>query len=173
MKYSCENDRMLCKLWEDSMSKDKKSNIDNDFETIESLMKILDQKNLTEISLKTDDFSIVLKGEFDPKKELANKFIQTNLEIPLETKKEDNSTYVDIISENIGRYFYRASETAKTKVEKGNEIKVGDDIGYILTLGVENPIKSKFSGIVDDILVDNGAPVDFGKKLIRLKEKLG
>ena len=153
------------------MSKDKKYSIEDDSKTIESLMKILSEKNLTEISLKTDDFSVFLKGEYDPTKEATKVSKEVLTEIPLEIIKEDKSVYYDIVSENIGRYFYRASETAKTKVEKGNEIKVGDDIGYILTLGVKNPVKSDFTGIIDDILVDNGAAVDYGKKLIRLKEK--
>lgn len=153
------------------MSKDKKYSIEDDSKTIESLMKILSEKNLTEISLKTDDFSVFLKGEYDPTKETTKVSKEVLTEIPLEIIKEDKSVYYDIVSENIGRYFYRASETAKTKVEKGNEIKVGDDIGYILTLGVKNPVKSDFTGIIDDILVDNGAAVDYGKKLIRLKEK--
>ncbi|MGF6906189.1 acetyl-CoA carboxylase biotin carboxyl carrier protein [Fusobacterium sp. PH5-44] len=155
------------------MDKDKKASNEYNFKEIESLMKILNEKNLTELSLEAEGFSVVLKGEYDPKKEVAKNNINKTVErqIPVEVKKEEKINHMDIISENIGRYFYRASETAKTNVEKGNEIKIGDDIGYILTLGVKNPVVSEYEGIIEDIFIENGAPVDYGKRLIRLKEK--
>lgn len=155
------------------MEKNKKINSEYNSKEIESLMKILNEKNLTELSLESDDFSVTLKGEYDPKKEVIKNQKNEVTEIPtiVEMEKEEKIKHMDVISENIGRYFYKASETAKTKVEKGNEIKVGDDIGYILTLGVKNPIISEYSGVVEDIFVENGAPVDYGKRLIRLKEK--
>lgn len=155
------------------MDKEKKRCYEYNSKEIESLMKILSEKNLTELSVESEGFSVTLKGEYDPKKEITknqkNKIKETPIHV--EIKKEEKIKHMDITSENIGRYFYKASETAKTKVEKGNEIKIGDDIGYILTLGVKNPITSEYAGIIEDIFVENGAPVDFGKRLIRLKEK--
>ncbi|MDR3258266.1 MAG: hypothetical protein LBT51_01465 [Fusobacteriaceae bacterium] len=139
-------------------------------EFIENLMQVMNEKNLTELSYETKNFNITLKGAYDSNKEKQEKSEKTNeniinkiIEIP------NNISSWDILSKNIGMFFYKSSD-GKNNIEIGKKIKTGDYIGYVLTLGVKNAINSDFAGVISEIYVENGSPVDYGKPLVKIKE---
>ncbi len=136
-----------------------------DINTIEELMKILQEKKLTEISLETSDIKINIKGSLVPEEKV-------NVPKKVENKKaevkkaKDNSK--DVISEHIGRYNYiRKDGTPRFVV--GQEIKEGQELGEVVAVGVALPVISKFSGVIEEIYVENGDPVDYGRPLIKVK----
>lgn len=74
-----------------------------DVNTIEELMKILQEKKLTEISYETSEIKINIKGSLIPEsKPVASKKVEAKKE---ETKKKVVNCR-DIVSEHIGRYNY-------------------------------------------------------------------
>lgn len=68
--------------------------------------------------------------------------------------------------------FYAASSP-----EKPPFVKVGDSVGpdtvvcLIEAMKVFNEIKAECSGVVDEVLVANGTPVEFGQPLLRVKPR--
>ena len=137
----------------------------NDIKLIEDLMKLLQEKGLTEVSYETKGFNITLKGDLDP---MAGRSVKKAIAKKIDEEQEEtNAKYIR--SKNIGIYFY-IGEDGKPKIEKGQSIKKGADIGYILTLGVKNSVRSDYSGKIQDICVENGSPVDYGRQLIMIKE---
>ena len=62
--------------------------------------------------------------------------------------------------------FYRApSPTAGNFVEVGQVVKEGDTLCIIEAMKLMNQIESDRDGIIVDILVQDGAPVEFGQPL--------
>lgn len=62
--------------------------------------------------------------------------------------------------------FYRASAPGTPPfVEVGAAIKEGDTLCIIEAMKLLNEIESDFSGVVKEILVENGQPVEFGQPL--------
>ena len=62
--------------------------------------------------------------------------------------------------------FYRApSPGAKTFVEVGQNVAVGDTLCIIEAMKLLNEIESDQSGVVKAILVENGQPVEYGEPL--------
>lgn len=61
--------------------------------------------------------------------------------------------------------------------EKPPFVKVGDSVGpdtvvcLIEAMKVFNEIKAECSGVVDEVLVGNGTPVEFGQPLLRIKPR--
>jgi len=63
--------------------------------------------------------------------------------------------------------FYRASApTAPPFVEEGQSVQAGDTVCIIEAMKILNQIEADVSGTVKAILVENGAPVEFGEPLM-------
>lgn len=62
--------------------------------------------------------------------------------------------------------FYRAAAPGKaTYVELGQAVKAADPICIIEAMKLLNEIEAGFDGIIKEILVENGQPVEFGQPL--------
>jgi len=80
------------------------------------------------------------------------------------------SDFLDITSPMVGT-FYRASAPGEDPfVEIGSSISVGQTICILEAMKLMNEIESEFNGVIVEILVDNGTPVEFGQVLMRVKK---
>ena len=80
------------------------------------------------------------------------------------------SDLLDITSPMVGT-FYRASAPGEDPfVEIGSTISVGQTICILEAMKLMNEIESEFNGVVVEVLVDNGTPVEFGQVLMRVKK---
>jgi acetyl-CoA carboxylase biotin carboxyl carrier protein len=62
--------------------------------------------------------------------------------------------------------FYRSSAPGSPPfVEIGSNVKEGDTLCIIEAMKLLNEIESDFAGVVKQILVENGQPVEFGQPL--------
>lgn len=136
-----------------------------DIQTIEALMKIIKEKQLTEISLETADIKINIKA--DPVQEIKKTIANVKKENKVIEKIIDKN-HKDIVSEHIGRYnFIKKDGTPMISI--GQKIKEGEELGNVIAVGVALPVISKFSGVIEEIYVENGEPVDYGKSLMKVK----
>jgi acetyl-CoA carboxylase biotin carboxyl carrier protein len=70
----------------------------------------------------------------------------------------------------VGTYYSAPSPGAKTFVEIGDEVKVGQVLCIIEAMKMMNQIESEHAGRVKAILVRNGEPVEFGQPLFIVAE---
>jgi acetyl-CoA carboxylase biotin carboxyl carrier protein len=62
--------------------------------------------------------------------------------------------------------FYRASSPGATPfIEVGQAVKEGDPLCIIEAMKLLNEIEADKAGIIKEILVDNGEPVEYGQAL--------
>jgi acetyl-CoA carboxylase biotin carboxyl carrier protein len=78
--------------------------------------------------------------------------------------KPRNDEYT-VTSPMVGTYYSSPSPGAKSFVELGGEIKVGQVLCIIEAMKMMNQIESDKSGRVTAILAKNGEPVEFGQPL--------
>jgi acetyl-CoA carboxylase biotin carboxyl carrier protein len=78
--------------------------------------------------------------------------------------KPRNDEYT-VTSPMVGTYYSAASPGAKSFVELGNEIKIGQILCIIEAMKMMNQIESDKAGRVTAILAKNGEPVEFGQPL--------
>ncbi|MGL4252957.1 MAG: acetyl-CoA carboxylase biotin carboxyl carrier protein [Fusobacteriaceae bacterium] len=129
------------------------------------LMKILEKENLTEIAYEEDGVKILLKRNYKFEKISAPVVKDTLGKAP--KAKKDN--LLEILSHRIG-VFYPNKKNEESVLIPGEVVKEGDEIGYILTMGVKNPVISDFTGTITEVLVEEGDIVDFTKPILRLKK---
>lgn len=131
-------------------------------QTIDELIRILTEKELTEINFEEKEFKIKIK------KDLVEE-IQAEAPEEIIAEPKENENIKDIKSTNIGK-FYFYDKDGKAIISIGQTIKAGQTIGYISTVGIKTPIKSKIAGTIEDILLKNGEATDYGKILIRVRQ---
>ena len=66
----------------------------------------------------------------------------------------------------VGTFYRAASPGAKPFVEVGDTVQVGDTLCIIEAMKLMNEIESDKTGVVKQILVENGQPVEFGQPLV-------
>ena len=65
----------------------------------------------------------------------------------------------------VGTFYRAASPGAKAFVEVGDVVAEGDPICIIEAMKLMNEIESDKAGVVKEILVENGQPVEYGQAL--------
>jgi len=65
----------------------------------------------------------------------------------------------------VGTFYRSPSPNAKAFVEVGQSVKVGDTLCIIEAMKLMNEIESDVAGVVKDILIENGQPVEYGQPL--------
>ena len=137
---------------------------------IKELTEYLDEFNLTEIEITDKDKKIkVSKNNLS----INN---QSALETPnLNSQKENISSKtnvkkgIEITSPIIGTAYHAPEPGAKKFVEIGKKIKKGDTIMIVEAMKTMNHVPSTIDGVVKEILVSDGQPVEFGQALIVLE----
>ena len=137
--------------------------VEKEKQTIDELIRILTEKELTEINFEEKEFKIKIK------RDLIEEAQPAVIEEAEEIVPEQNENIKNIKSTNIGK-FYFYDKDGKAIISIGQTIKAGQTIGYISTVGIKTPIKSKIAGTIEDILLKNGEATDYGKILIKVRQ---
>jgi acetyl-CoA carboxylase biotin carboxyl carrier protein len=75
----------------------------------------------------------------------------------------------EILSPMVGTFYRAPSPDSAPYVEVGQEVNEESLVCIIEAMKVMNEIKAEIKGIIAEILVENGTPVQFGQPLIRVK----
>jgi len=140
-----------------------------DKKIIKELSDYLDEFNLTELEYTEKDTKIkVSKNNVSISNQVAqssNNPIKTE-SISL-TNKEISG--IEIKSPIIGTAYHAPEPGAKKFVEIGKKIKKGDTIMIVEAMKTMNHVPSTAEGVVKEICVEDGQPVEFGQTIIILE----
>ena len=75
----------------------------------------------------------------------------------------------EIVSPMVGTFYRAPSPDSAPYVEVGQEINDESLVCIIEAMKVMNEIKAEIKGVIVEILVENGTPVQFGQPLLRVK----
>ena len=75
---------------------------------------------------------------------------------------EDTRT---INSPMVGTFYRAPSPGAKPFADGGQKVKAGDTVCIIEAMKLLNEIETEYDGVIKEILVENGQPVEFGQPL--------
>ena len=90
--------------------------------------------------------------------------------VPPSTAPQDTEASGTIITAPmIGTAYLAPEPQAPPFVKKGDAVEKGQTLLVVETMKVMNPIRSPEDGIIEEVLVNNAQPVEFGEPLVRLK----
>lgn len=74
-----------------------------------------------------------------------------------------------VSSPMVGTFFRSPSPDAPPFVEVGDAVEQGQTVAIVEAMKLFNPITTELAGVIAEVLVENGQPVEFGQPLLRLK----
>ena len=137
---------------------------------IKELSDYLKEFNLTEIEITEKDTKIKVS-----KNNLSLSSQQQTLSTPVSSSVVTSSpaqkikSGTEITSPIIGTAYHAPEPGAKKFVEVGKKIKKGDTIMIVEAMKTMNHVPSTADGVVKEICVEDGQPVEFGQTIIILE----
>lgn len=155
-----------------------------DLDVIKALMAQLEASKLKKMVYKQGDFELHLEKENEtlpPPPPAAASFshpvkhhFETQHDIPsikAERSIEAPGNYV--ISPMVGTYYGSPAPDQPAFVKVGDTVNENTVVCIVEAMKVMNEVKAGMSGIVAEILADNGQPVEYGTRLFRITDSSG
>ncbi len=147
-----------------------------DLKFVKELMALLEESTLTEIDFQKGDLGISL-SKANPAAAVQHVMAAPAAMAaapaaapsqPVATKETpaDAAAHPGAVkSPMVGTAYIRPSPDADTFVNVGDKVKEGDTIMLVEAMKTFNPIVAPKSGKIEQILVDDASPVEFGEAL--------
>ena len=138
--------------------------------TVESMSKIMDDMGITELDLERQFLFGVYRKHIHLSKQqaLAIAPTATSSDAPVvksETAAPSINGYA-LKSPMVGVVYLAPEPGADAFVTVGQQIRAGDTVALVEAMKTFNPIKSDRDGVVKEILVSDGAAVEFDQALV-------
>jgi acetyl-CoA carboxylase biotin carboxyl carrier protein len=139
-----------------------------DIKRIEALIEVIKVSHVSELSVKSDDSAVIVR-----KSAGGNGFAvaapqqraQVKTEAPVTEAPQAEAPAEHFISAPMVGIFHSIDGVRGP----GVQIKKGQVVGIIESMKLMNEIISQDDGTIDEVLVDDGMPVEYGHPLFRLK----
>jgi acetyl-CoA carboxylase biotin carboxyl carrier protein len=136
-------------------------------EHIQRLVRLLDNSDVTELEVRTSATGLRLAL----RKARAGAEEALVLEPELEEEAEGQAATTEetrhtIVSPWVGIFHPWARPRGGPLVQVGDQVKVGQPVATVEALNVINEVEASVAGRVTEILVEDGAPVEYGQPLL-------
>ena len=131
---------------------------------IKELVNYLNEFNLTELEYGQSNTKIKVS-----KKKLDIPTNDETIQLTTEREKTDLFKGVKITSPIVGTAYLAPVTGGKKFIEVGKKIKKGDTIMIVEAMKTMNHVPSTKDGIVKEICVEDGQPVEFAQVLVLLE----
>ena len=134
-----------------------------DKKLINELVSSLEENKLTELEYSEKDIKI--KVVRNSTNEISKIQVQENKN---EIQNETKIVGTEIKSPIIGTAYLAPEPGGKKFAEVGKKIKKGDTVMIVEAMKTMNHVPSTKNGIIKEIIVEDGQPVEFGQTLVIL-----
>ena len=153
-----------------------------DVRKVKKLIELLEESNVSEIEIHEGEESVrisrgVSTASAIPLSPAQHQFAmpQAHVQAPVANPPTNNATEnkpeseevfgKKITSPMVGTFYRSPAPTEPAFVEVGSRVKAGYTLCIIEAMKMMNQIESDVDGVVKDILVENGQPVEFSQTL--------
>ncbi len=156
--------------------------MDITIDTIQTLVDLATEKNLSELTLEQDDQKLTIKTALAaavapmPMVQPAQVSItapQGSAAAPAEAAKAAEApaanNYYKVTAPMVGTFYRAPSPESPAFVEVGSTVSKGQTLCIIEAMKLMNELESEVSGVVRRIVAENGSPVEFGQVLMEIE----
>lgn len=149
-----------------------------DYKEIIKLIDLIDERSLSNFELEIEGFKIKITRTQGPTFAQEQRPANTR-SIPQESKSlppsaelvppktKDHLHY--ITSPMVGTFYRAPNPSSPPFIEIGEPVKKNQTLCIIEAMKLMNEIESDVDGVLEEILVQNGKPVEYGQKLFAIK----
>lgn len=142
------------------------------FENLLELIKTVSDSNLTTFKFEEGETKITMHAGETAITPVATPAAVTTVMQTVSAEMADKAEVVEkkqtgniVKSPLVGTFYAAPSEDAEDFVKVGDTVKSGQVLAIIEAMKLMNDINSDFDGIITEILVKNGEPVEYGQPL--------
>jgi acetyl-CoA carboxylase biotin carboxyl carrier protein len=150
-----------------------------DIKEIKTIIDLMKKHDLSVFEIEKEGFRLKMQRGASASQSAAaapamagatSKGAGTGTEPPLPAAKAIESVPMkEIVSPMVGTFYLAASPEAPVFVEVGKPVTEDTVVCIIEAMKVMNEIKAETSGVIAEILAENGKPVQFGQALFRVR----
>jgi len=154
-----------------------------DLKDIKAIIDLMKKNSITEFELEEKDSKLRLKrglnGGLTPIQPTEESISTISSPVPslatvappavAQVVAPTNSGEIDIKSPMIGTLYRSPSPESGPYVDVGTEVNAESVVCIIEAMKVMNEIKAEVKGVITQILVENGKPVEFGQPLFKVR----
>lgn len=151
-----------------------------DLKDIKAIIDLMKKNSITEFELERQDSKIRLKrGLNGGSNSQPEDYAPSNLggvpqpvavsNMPPPAPLPVSTGEIDIKSPMIGTLYRAPSPEATNYIEVGSSVNAETVVCIIEAMKVMNEIKAETNGVITQILVENGKPVEFGQPLFKVR----
>ncbi len=139
------------------------------FRLIEEMLQLMESRGLVELEMEHQGFKIRLKKATPGPSVVEYSTGVPQQAAPVGHKPEETGRRIVIKSPMVGTFYRSSGPDAPPFTEVGQDIEVGQVVCILEAMKVMNEIKSEVAGRIREVLVENGAPVEFGQPLFEVE----
>jgi acetyl-CoA carboxylase biotin carboxyl carrier protein len=159
--------------------------MDVNLEHVKALAELANQLTLAEITITDGDKQITIKtpasvahtvhqavaptGGLAPAQILQAHNTPHPASHPASAEPPASTNYTVITSPMVGTFYAASSPEADPLAPKGSTIRVGQTLCVLEAMKQMNAFESEHAGVVADVLVTNGQPVEYGQPLFHIQ----
>ena len=135
-----------------------------DISKIKQLIELMEERTLAELTVQ----------DGDKKVSISRHLPQANIQPVTATTATTTTANAAPVksgmvetSPMVGVYYVAPSPNDAPFIKVGQQVQAGDSLGIIEAMKIMNPLEATQSGIIAEILVQNGDVVQFGQPIVR------
>ncbi len=153
-----------------------------DIRKIKKLIELLEESGVAEIEIHEGEESVRISRQCQ---ELAPGLVpapvpavspavpgatpETSVNVPATEPEPEVIEYLQVTSPMVGTFYRAPTPGAKPFVEVGQGVEVGSVLCIIEAMKILNQIEADKAGVIKDVLVENGQPVEYGQPLFSIE----
>ena len=94
---------------------------------------------------------------------------QVDSSVETSNSSASNSDHTNILSPMPGTFYAAPSPEADLFVKAGDTVNKGDTLCIIEAMKIMNEIEAESTGIISEVLIKNGDPVEYNQPLFKIK----
>ncbi len=148
-------------------------------EEIKTIVKLMSEHDLTEFKIEAEEYNLCIRRGGNAPAQIVTQVAPAAVpavaampapaaaaQTPAAAEAAEAAAPVETIDSPLVGTFYRASSPeAQPFVKVGDKVTPDTVVGIIEAMKVMNEIKAEKSGVIKEIVVENGQPVEYGEAL--------
>jgi len=137
-------------------------------EDVAEITRLLEESQFDELHLEHAGFKLTLKRGAAVRREAASASAPAASPAPASAASTSDASVLEVTAPFVG-IFYRAPRPgAPPYIEVGSQVEEDTTVGIIEVMKLMNAVRAEVSGTVFEVLVEDGAVVEYGQVLLRI-----
>lgn len=129
---------------------------------IKELMQMVDTLQIAELEIAQMGFCIKIRKSSETAPAVEPKPV-------LEAKPALPADVMEVVAPMVGTFYHAPAPNAEPYVKPGETVEPGQVLCIIEAMKMMNEVESEYRGKVVEVLVEDGAPVEYGQPLMRVQ----